>query len=424
MAGTIKLEHDDSVMRATSERLMLLTLAAIQFTTVLDFMVIMPLAPQFARAFGLSTQQFGWLISAYTFAAAIAGVVASVVIERFECKRLLLAIYTGFVAAAAVTASAQSFELLLVARALAGIFGGVLYGVIFTIIGDTIPEARRGHATGIVMTSFAIATVAGVPIALLLSNAFDWRAAFVLVAVLGAINALLACRNLPNVARAPGAAEAPRAGTMLSEFLRTLTFPNHLRAFGFTLLMMLSGFMVIPYISLYLTLNMGLPETQLPLVYLAGGIATFFTARWFGNWADRAGKRRVYRWVALMSMVPLLLITHAPALSLAPTLVIATLFFVFVSGRMVPGMALVTSAARPGGRAAFMTLNGSMMQIGSGCAATLSGALIQRLPSGALQHYNWVGWIAAGATLVAIWWVGSIETLDAVAAPAIEEPSG
>ena len=181
------------------ERRMLLTLAAIQFTTALDFMVIMPLAPQFTRVFELSTQQFGWLISAYTFAAAIAGIVAAVVIERFERKRLLLAVYVGFVAAAAVTASAQSFSMLLIARALAGMFGGVLYGVIFTVIGDTIPEARRGHATGLVMTSFAIATVAGVPLALLLSNAFNWRAAFVIVAISGAINAWVARRTLPNV---------------------------------------------------------------------------------------------------------------------------------------------------------------------------------------------------------------------------------
>ena len=92
---------------------------------------------------------------------------------------------------------------------------------------------------------------------------------------------------------------------------------------------------------------------------------------------------------------------------------------------MVPGMAVVTSASRPGGRAAFMTLNGSVMQIGSGLAATLSGALVQRLPSGALLHYDWVGWIAAAATLVAIWWVGSIETLDAApAVTIIEEPIG
>ena len=405
---------------------MLLTLAAIQFTTVLDFMVIMPLAPQFARVFDLSAQQFGWLISAYTFAAAIAGIGAALVIERFERKRLLLAVYVGFVAAAAVTASAQSFSMLLLARALAGVFGGVLYGVIFTIIGDTIPEARRGRATGVVMTSFAVSTVAGVPLALLLSNAFNWRAAFVVVAASGAINALIARRTLPNVTHASALTpETRKEQTMWSEFVRTLTFPNHLRAYMFTLLMMISGFMVIPYIRLYMTSNIGLQEAQLPLVYLAGGIATFFTARWFGRWADRDGKRKVYRWIALVSLAPLLIITHAPALPLVGTLAIAVMFFVFVSGRMVPGMAVVTSAARPGGRAAFMTLNGSVMQIGSGFAATLSGAMIQRLPSGALQNYHWVGWIAAAATLVAIWWVGTIETLDAVpTVPVIEEPIG
>ena len=405
---------------------MLLTLAAIQFTTVLDFMVIMPLAPQFARFFDLSTQQFGWLISAYTFAAALAGIAAAIVIERFERKRLLLAVYVGFVAAAAVTASAQSFSMLLIARALAGMFGGVLYGVIFTVIGDTIPEARRGHATGLVMTSFAIATVAGVPLALLLSNAFSWRAAFMVVAVSGAINALIARRTLPNVAHVVDtAAEKQHERELWSEFVRTLTFPNHVRAFVFTLMMMVSGFMVIPYISLYMTANMALPETQLPLVYLAGGVATFFTARWFGRWADRSGKRRVYRWIALMSVIPLLIVTHAPALPLFATIAVAVLFFVLVSGRMVPGMAVVTSAARPGGRASFMTLNGSVMQIGSGLAATLSGALVQRLPSGALVHYNWVGWIAAAATLMAIWWVGSIKTLDAApTVPIIEEPIG
>jgi len=407
------------------ERRMLLTLAAIQFTTVLDFMVIMPLAPQFTRVFNLSAQQFGWLISAYTFSAAVAGIGAAVVIERFERKRLLLAIYVGFVAAAVVTASAQSFSMLLIARALAGIFGGVLYGVIFTIIGDTIPEARRGRATGIVMTSFAVSTVAGVPVALLLSNAFNWRAAFVVVAVSGAVNALIARQTLPSAAHMAASPGAQRERALWSEFVQTLTFPNHLRAFGFTFLMMISGFTVIPYISLYMTSNIGLPETQLPLVYLTGGIATFFSARWFGRWADRDGKRNVYRWVALISLLPILFITHAPALPLIATLALATLFFVFVSGRMVPGMAVVTSAARPGGRAAFMTLNGSVMQIGSGCAATLSGAIIQRAPSGALQNYHWIGWIAAAATLLALWWVGNIETLDAAPVlPVIEEPIG
>jgi predicted MFS family arabinose efflux permease len=399
------------------ERWMLATLAVIQFTATLDFMVMMPLAPQFSRLFGLGPQAFGALISAYTFAAAVAGVITSLFIDRFDRKKLLLAIYAGFVLSALVTASAQSYPMLLAARALAGVFGGVLGGVVFTIIGDAVPDARRGRATGIVMTSFSIATVAGVPVALILSNAFGWRAAFVLVAVLGVASAIAARRTLPHVAHARAASH----GTW-SDFRSTLTFPNHLRAFAFTLLMMLSGFTVIPYVSLYLTSNAGLAERDLPWVYLVGGIATFFSARWIGRWADRAGKRNVYRRIAWISLVPLMAVTHAPVLPLAAVLAVATAFFVFVSGRMVPGMAVVTSAARPGARGAFMTLNSAVMQVGSGIAATIAGAIVERSAGGALAHYNVVGYLAAAATLAAIAWVGTVQALDAapkrVVAPA------
>jgi predicted MFS family arabinose efflux permease len=276
-----------------------------------------------------------------------------------------------------------------------------------------VAEARRGRATGIVMTSFAVATVAGVPFALWLSNLTSWRAAFIAVAVTGAMVALVARRTLPE-ATVPHHADPSRP--VWREFLHTLTYPNHLRAYGFTLLMMMSGFTVIPYVSLYLTANVGLAESRLPLVYLAGGAATFFSARWIGIWADRIGKREAYRRVALVSIVPLLIITHAPVLPLAAILAVSVLFFVFVSGRMVPGMAVVTSAARPGARGAFMTVNGAMMQVGSGLAATISGAIIERTASGALLHYDWVGYLAVASTLTAIWWVGRIR---APASPAI-----
>lgn len=393
---------------------MLVTLAAIQFTTTLDFMVVMPLAPQFTRLFGLSARQFGFLISAYFFAAAAIGIVTAVFVDRFDRKRLLLGIYVGFVASAIVTASAQSYPTLLAARALAGIFGGVLGGMIFAVVGDAVPDARRGHATGIVMTSFSVATVAGVPAALFLTNVFNWRAAFVLVAILGAINAVAARRVLPEVQHARSdAVERKHEHSVWTGFVRTLTDPNHLRAYGFTLLMMVSGFTVIPYVSLYITSNAGLPESDLPWVYLVGGVATFFSARWIGRWSDRTGKREVYRRVALISLVPLLAITHAPALSLPGILLLTTLFFVFVSGRMVPGMAVVTGAARPEARGAFMTLNGAVMQIGSGTAATISGSIVERATGGALLHYGTVGFLAAAATLTAMAWVGTIRTVDA-----------
>jgi predicted MFS family arabinose efflux permease len=186
---------------------------------------------------------------------------------------------------------------------------------------------------------------------------------------------------------------------------------------------MISGFSVIPYVSLYITSNAGLPERDLPWVYLVGGVATFFSARWIGRWSDRTGKREVYRRVALLSLLPLVAITQVSALSLPAVLALTTLFFVLVSGRMVPGMAVVTGAARPEVRGAFMTLNGAVLQIGSGVAATISGAIVQRAPSGGLVHYDWVGYLAAAATLTAMAWVGTIRTLDAVPLPAAPKPT-
>ena len=175
---------------------------------------------------------------------------------------------------------------------------------------------------------------------------------------------------------------------------------------------MLSGFTVIPYVSLYLTGNVGLAERDLPLIYLAGGVATFFSARYFGRWSDRIGKREAYRRIAFASLGPLLLVTHAPVLPLAAIIALAVLFVVFVSGRMVPAMAVVTSAAPPRLRGAFMTLNGSVMQIGAGLSAAISGAVIARDVGGALLHYDRVGYFAAVATLAAMAWVGRIRTMD------------
>ncbi len=393
------------------ERWMLLSLAAIQFTNTLDFMVMMPLAPQFTQVFGLSAQQFGALISTYTLAAGAAGVAAALGMERYDRKRALLVVYAGFILASIACAAAQNYAMLLAGRALAGMFGGVLGAVIFTIIGDTIPDSRRGRATGVVMTSFSVATVAGVPLALFLVNASDWRAAFFLVAILSLANVIAAWKLLPAVRHHltfPGRHSAWQA------LVQTLSCPNHWRAFGFTVLLMLSGFAVIPYVSLYLTGNVGVGFDELGYVYLVGGVATFFSARGFGHLADRIGKLATYRWVAIASLAPILLITHVPVLPFAAVLAMATLFFVFVSGRMIPGLALVTGAAQPRLRGTFMSLNGAVLQFSSGLAVYLSGAMIERGADGRLQHYNLVGWMAVACTLLALWWGARVELVDAV----------
>jgi predicted MFS family arabinose efflux permease len=360
------------------------------------------------RSFNLSTGQFGLLVSAYTFTAAIAAILAATVIERFNRRRVVLVCYAGFIVATALCAAAPSYVLLLTARSLAGAFGGVLGAMIMTYIGDVVPYERRGHATGVVMSAFSISTVLGVPISLLLVHqipSLGWRAPFLFTAFAGLFFWWQARTAIPSI---PTQLADRRFSQMLVPIRQVLAHRNHWRAYIFMLLMMMGGFTVIPYVALYSTVNLGFPENYLALMYLAGGVCTFFTGRYFGRLADRHGKARVFRLIALLSMLPILAITNTPALPWWGLIFIATFFFILVSGRFVPGMAVVTSAGIPSLRGTFMSLNSAVQSVGSSIASLLAGYVISRNPQGLIEHYNLVGYIACAATLAGVWLVENV----------------
>jgi len=387
-------------------------LFAVNLFNYIDRQILFSVFPAVKIDLALTDTQLGLLASAFMWVYLSVAPVFGVLADRRSRPRLMGLGVGIWSAATALSGMVRSYGQLLFGRALVGV-GEASYGSVApAMLSDAFEPEHRGRALAVFSMAIPVGSALGYLLGGLFERAFGWRAAFVLVALLGVACAVAARRTLPQVAH------AGRDGRHAAwpDFLRTLTFPNHLRAFLFTFLMMLSGFTVIPYVSLYVTLNIGLPERDLPLVYLAGGVATFFTARWIGRWADRAGKRRVYRRIAWISIAPLIAITHAPGLPLLAVLALTTLFFVFVPGRMVPAMAVVTSAARPGARGAFMTLNSAVMQVGSGVAATITGAIVERDASGALTHYNWVGYAAVAATVVAIFWVGAIRSLDTIPA--------
>ncbi|MBI3903579.1 MAG: MFS transporter [Nitrosomonadales bacterium] len=391
------------------ENRLLLTLAGIQFTHILDFMIIMPLGPMLMRAFDLTTGQFGLLVSVYTFTAAASAILTATVIERFNRRHVILFSYAAFIVATALCAAAPSYALLLIARSMAGAFGGVLGAMILTFVGDTIPYERRGKATGIVMSAFSASTVFGVPLGLLFVHqipALGWRAPFLFAAFLGLIFWGLAYRAIPSI---PTRLADRRLSRMLAPMLKVLTFPNHWRAYGFMLLMMMGGFTVIPFIALYSTTNLGYPENYLSVLYLAGGACTIFTGRYFGHLADKYGKARVFRIIALCSLLPILAITNTPALPMWGLLFITTWFFILVSGRFVPGMAVITSACIPSLRGTFMSMNSAVQSAGAAIASLLAGHIITRNPQGLIEHYNLVGYLACTSTLIAIWLVTSVK---------------
>jgi predicted MFS family arabinose efflux permease len=401
MSNTISLEP-------RQEQRLLLSLSGIQFGHILDVMIIMPLAPMLMRTFQFTAAQFGLLVSAYTFMAAISSILAAMFIDRFDRRHVVLGFFAAFIVATALCALATSYHMLLLMRGLAGMFGGVLGSLVHVYIADCIPYEHRGKATGKVTTAFSVAVVMGVPISLLAVNhtPVGWRAPFILVALIGAVFWWLSYRSIPSI---PTRITDHRLSQTLIPMKQVLSYRNHWLAYAQMMLMVIGGFTVIPYITLYSTLNLDFPETMLPALYFTGGVFTFFTSQWFGRLADKHGKVFVFRVITVIALLPILAMTHVTRIPWWGVLCITTPFFIFVSGRFIPGMAIITSAGVPHLRGTFMSISSAVQSAGSSIAAMLAGMIITINAQGQIEHYDLVGYVACAAILITLWLVGYIK---------------
>ncbi len=386
------------------ERRLILLLAATQFSHILDFVIMMPLGPQLMRAFSINTSQFALLVSSYTFASAIIGFSGALFVDLFDRKRVLLFGFVGFIIGTLLCSRAHSYEMLLMGRIVAGSFGGLLNGTVFTIIGDVIPEKRRGKATGAVMAAFSVASVVGVPIGLYFAEIWDWSSPFLML-VIWALFVLAGIAKFvhPIKGHLDDGGNKFHFKKDLKNFMAVMTDANHLKAFALSMSVTFAAFSIIPFISPYLVYNVGLPESKLPLVYLCGGSVTFFTSRYIGHLADTFGRFRVFMVLALASVVPILALTNLSPVGVPLILVVTTLFMVLVSGRFVPAMALVTSSALPGKRGSFMGAYNAVQHLSTGIASIVGGALIVTLPNETLSGYNKNGYLSVFFTILSVY---------------------
>ena len=379
--------------------LTLTVLAAVQFGMVLDFMLIMPLGPQFMRLFQITPTQFGLLVSVYAVCGSLAGLVAAFFVDRFDRKKTLTLLLGCFAVTALFCANAETYAGLLAARAVAGAFGGVLSSTVLAIVSDVVPEGRRGKALSVIMSAFSLASVFGLPISLYLAGQFGWHMPFYAIAGLMALMLALAIGVLPSVR---GHIEAARGRRPLEQLRLVFGNRNHVRAYAFASVMMFAGFIIIPFVSPYMVANVGVKESELAILYFIGGIVTLFVQRAAGRWSDLHGKRRVFIAFSLTSIVPLLLTTHLPALPLWAALIASTFFMAIVPSRFVPAMAIITAAADPRMRGSFMSFYSAIQQMSSGLAVFLGSLVIGRTAGGELTHYGTLGWVAVGFTFVAM----------------------
>ena len=385
------------------EWLLLLVLTAVQFCHILDFVLMMPLAPMLMRSLHISAREFGLLVSAYTFAAAASGLVAAAFMDRYDRKRMLLFLLAGFGVGTLLCGLVDDYWLLMAARIVAGSFGGVLAGVVFSIVGDQIRPERRGTAMGVVMGGFSAASVLGLPFGLALAERGAWETPFLLLAGVTAVVFAVSAFALPSM-RGHLTGRRHDDPSPFTELWAVAREPRHVRAYALTTAIMFSAFTVVPFLSAYLVENVGMPETQLDLMYLAGGLATIVTGPLlWGPLADRYGHARVFALTALLSVIPIAAVTNLPRVGLPVILLVTTAMMVMASGRMISVTALITGVVEPRRRGSFMSLNSSIQQGAAGAAAFVAGLLIGGGEGQPLRGYPMVGLVAivsTGLTLV------------------------
>ncbi|MBP6826965.1 MAG: MFS transporter [Saprospiraceae bacterium] len=375
-------------------------LAFLQFTIILDFMVLSPLGAQLLEALNVSTRQFGLVVSAYAFSAGASGLLAAGFADRFDRKRLLLFFYTGFIAGTFLCGIATSYEFLLVARIVTGLFGGVIGSVIFAVITDLFKIQVRGRVMGFVQMAFAVSQVLGIPLGLYLANIWGWHAPFLLIVGLSIpAFVVIAWKMQPVDAHISDHSER----SAFRHLLKTVSKKQYLKGFLATTLLATGGYMLMPFGSAFAVHNLGLTLEQLPPVYMITGICSMIAGPLIGRLSDQWGKYPVFVSGSILSMALVVVYTN---LGITPLWVITALnavLFIGIMSRMISSSALMSALPDTDDRGAFMGVNSSVAQISGGIAAAIAGMIVVQSPDGNLQHYPVLGYVVVASMAVVIW---------------------
>ncbi|MFQ3576354.1 MAG: MFS transporter [Cytophagales bacterium] len=376
------------------------TLTMIQLTHLLDVVIMSPLSDYLIKDFNISTKQFGLLLSSYAISASISCLAGAIWADYFERKKLMAFCYSGFLLSTLACAISNSFSTLLIARTVAGIFGGVLSGLVFTVLGDVIPVERRGKATGVLMSSFGISSVLGLPLGLLLAEQLGWNYSFYFVAILSVFVLVMIFVFMPTLNEHIATSNSKNTLNFLKQIPGN---QEQSASLFFVSMLMFSGFLFIPFISPYLINNIGYARKDLWMIYFFGGIISFIASRFIGRLIDIHGNRKMVLFGTLFSVFPILLVTNMPIVPMFVVLSISTLFFLGNSGRMVPAVNLLNGVVKSTDRGKFMSINSFFQNISLGLASFLGGVIIQFNPvAKKIENFNYAGIVSVMVTLLSL----------------------
>jgi DHA1 family inner membrane transport protein len=376
-----------------NERMILLILASLNFTHILDFMIMMPLGNFLMPHFKISTQFFSWIVAAYPVTACVSGLISAFYVDRYDRKQVLLFAYIGFLAGTICCGIAPDEYFLMAARVLTGFFGGLIGAQVLSIIADTIPYERRGRAMGTVFMAFSLASVLGVPFSLYLANLISWHAPFIFIGVLGIAIVFLIIGYLP-----PMRSHLVNQSREIIPVTKVISdiFENKSQVMALLLsgMLMLGHFMIIPFINPYMEFNVGFTKQQTPMIYMVGGVCALISSSIIGKMADKYGKLKVFMICLVLSLIPVYLITNMPVFPFYLVLAVFGFWFTFSTGRNIPAQAMISTVVKPEHRGQFMSFNSSFQQLFTGLASVIAGLIVATDASGKILHYKYVGYLS------------------------------
>jgi predicted MFS family arabinose efflux permease len=380
-------------------------LAVLQFTVVLDFMVLSPLGAQLMKVLHLTTSQFGMAVSGYAFSAGLSGLLAAGFADKFDRKKLLLFFYTGFITGTFLCGIAPNYYFLLVARIITGFFGGVISSISYAIISDLFELKVRGRVMGFVQMAFATSQVMGIPVGLYFANRVGWHAPFLLITGVSILEFIAIVIYLKPI---DAHLKIVSDRNPFQHLFKTVSKPEYLNAFIFSTLLVTGGYMIMPFGSAFSVNNLGIPMAQLPILYFITGIFSMAAGPLIGKLSDVIGKYRVFM---VGSILAIAIIVYYTNLSVTPfwfVVFLNTVLMMGVLSRVISSSALITAIPTPSERGAFMSVNSSVQQLSGGIASIIAGLIVVQSTDGKLIHYNTVGLIVAGSIIVTIFMLRAI----------------
>jgi len=376
-------------------------LALTQFTVVLDFMVMSPLGDLLMKDFKVKPDQFGIVVSSYALAAGISGFLTAGFADRFDRKRLLVFFYSGFILGTIFCGMAESYNQLVWARILTGLFGGVMSSISMAIVADIFSLEQRGRVMGFMQMGFGLSQIVGIPLSLFIADMYHWQTPFYLIVGLsvGMLLAILLALMPINAHLA-----LKRENSAFKHLLATIKNRNYRIGFMATAFMSLGGYFMMPWGSAFAVNNVGISQKELPLLFMIVGISTFMIMPLIGWIADKVNKFQLFMLASLVMIGSVLVYVHLGETTLFVLIVVNIFMMGGIMARMVPSQALTTSVPEAKDRGAFMSINSSLQQMAGGVAAMIGGKIVwQYSPSAPLMNFDLLGYVVVGVILINIY---------------------